>query len=522
MPVEVRVPRGRVLAVVARLQRDPNIAYAEPDWAMHATALPDDPSFGLQWGDQNTGQGVPFQEAKESLGATEKGTPGADDRALKAWEYLQATSREVGSRAIVIGETDTGVEYEHPDLKENIWTNPGTVGGCSAGTHGYNVLAKNCNPMDEDTYFGGHGTHVAGILGAVGNNGVGVAGMNWKTSILPVKWMQTAGTGETSSLISALQWLVAAKQEGVNVRVVNDSATFYGTPYSEPLKFELEELGANNILFVTAAGNTGENDDQSGHQRYPCSYDLANEICVTASNNKDELPSWANYGSASVNLAAPGVSIYSTLLKEPYGYLSGGSMAAPQVAGAAALILSAKPTMSALELRADILNNVRKVPAFEGKVATGGVLDVCKALEGCEEAAPKNTALPTISGEALESKTLSAGAGSWASNPTSFSYRWLRCNTTGGSCVEIGGQALAAYELTSADVGHTIRVEVTAKNGAGEGKATSEQTATVAEAAPKNTALPTISGEALESKTLSAGAGSWASNPTSFSYRWLR
>jgi len=359
---------------------------------MRDSATPSDPSFSLQWGDSNTGQSIPTQESEEILGAPAPGTPGADDSALKAWQV------STGSRSIVIGETDTGVEYTHPDLAANIWSNPGGIGGCTTETHGYNVLSKNCNPTDTDTAYGGHGTHVAGIMGAVGNNGLGVTGMNWQTTILPVKWLETASSGETGKLIEALQWLVAAKQAGVNVRVINDSPTFTGGP-SPALKQEIEVLGENNILFVTAAGNSGNNNDEAAVRRYPCGYDLPNEICVTASDDNDQLPSWANYGLHTVDLAAPGVSIYSTLRgPEEYGYLSGGSMAAPQVAGAAALILSVDPNLSATELKADILNNVDRLPSLAGKVTTGGRLDVCKALPGCERVAPGPPEAPRGSG----------------------------------------------------------------------------------------------------------------------------
>ena len=368
-----------------RLRRDPGVAYAEPNYLERGSATPNDPSFPLQWGDQNTGQSIPKQNGNEELEAPENGVAGADDRALAAWGV------STGSRSIVIGEVDTGVDYEHPDLAANIWSNPEGILKCAVGTHGYNVLTKTCNPMDEDTSYGGHGTHVAGILGAAGNNGAGVAGMNWQTTILPVRWMNNASSGETSNLVEALQWLVKAKQEGVNVRVVNDSDVFPGTAKSVALGNAIETLGANNILFVTAAGNTGENNDLETTQRYPCKYDAPTELCVTASNNKDELPSWANYGPKTVNLAAPGVSIYSTLRKNKYGYLSGGSMASPQVAGAAALILSVKPSFSTTELRSDILENVDKLPALEGKVISGGRLDVCKAMPGCSVKGPPST-----------------------------------------------------------------------------------------------------------------------------------
>ncbi|HEV7530002.1 MAG TPA: S8 family serine peptidase [Solirubrobacteraceae bacterium] len=344
---------------------------------------PNDPSFSLQWGDRNVGQAIPFQESEEKLGGPLSGTPGADDRAYEAWEVT------TGSRSIVIGEADTGVDYKHADLAANIWANPGGVGGCQKGTHGFNVLEplRGCEPLDEEplgkTSYDGHGTHVAGIMGALGNNATGVAGLNWQTSILPVKWLSSAnGSNSTEKLIEALKALVAAKQAGVNIRIVNDSPTFSGTPFSQALSNEIDVLGENNILFVTAAGNTGDNNDEESKRRYPCGYDRPNEICVTATDNKDQLPSWANFGKATVDLAAPGVSIYSTLREGNYNYLSGGSMAAAQVSGAAALILSARPTMNTAELKADILNNVDPLASLASKVRTGGRLNVAKAMPG--------------------------------------------------------------------------------------------------------------------------------------------
>jgi subtilisin family serine protease len=187
----LRVPKGHVLDVVRLLRSYPGVRYAEPDYLAQEAATPNDPSFPMQWGYQNTGQTV--------NGVT--GTPGDDEHAVPAWSVA------TGSHSIVIGEVDTGVDYTHPDLAANIWTNPGGIGGCAAGTHGYNALASSCDPMDDDTVYGGHGTHVAGILGAVGNNGVGVTGINWTTTILPVKWVNSSGTGATSDLITALDWL---------------------------------------------------------------------------------------------------------------------------------------------------------------------------------------------------------------------------------------------------------------------------------------------------------------------------
>jgi serine protease len=202
---------------VRRLSRLRGVRFAEPDYLLRENSVPNDPKFTLQWGFRNTGQTVNGRA----------GSAGADERAVAAW----TTQR--GSRSVVVGEVDSGVDYKHPDLAANVWTNPGGIGGCPAGTRGRNVVAGNCEPMDDETTYGGHGTHVAGILGAMGNNGVGVTGVNWTTTILPVKWLDSSGSGSTSQLISALDWLLKAKLAGVNVRVVNDSATFVGTAYSQ-------------------------------------------------------------------------------------------------------------------------------------------------------------------------------------------------------------------------------------------------------------------------------------------------
>jgi hypothetical protein len=353
------------------------LALFAPVGAVPASAarIPNDPSFSLQWGDENTGQAIPEQPP---------GVPGADDSATAAW------SVSTGSRSIVIAETDTGVNYELPDLAGNIWTNTAGVLGCLPTTHGFDVLnasgPAHCLPNDTDKTYGGHGTHVAGIIGALGGNGIGVAGVNWETTILPVRWLEDANepTPPQEVLAKALELIVKLKERNVNVRVVNDSPTFRGNGKEEAkLHDEIEELGQHGILFVTAAGNGGTNDDTEPF--YPCDYHLPNEICVTASNDRDELASFANWGPSHVDLAAPGAGIYSTLRNGEFGYLSGGSMAAAQVSGAAGLILSANPSLTPEQLKADILSHVDRMPAFEGKVASGGRLDVCKAMPGCTE-----------------------------------------------------------------------------------------------------------------------------------------
>jgi subtilisin family serine protease len=402
-PMLLYVAPTSTLQAVSQLRQYRDVAYAEPDYLIEADAVPNDPFFLQQWGDENFGQAVPSQEMPmENLGSPVNGTPGADDGALEAW------GGTTGSRSIVVGEVDTGVEYTHPDLGANIWSNPGGLGTCGKGTRGFNLQHEQelppgnlCDPMDKDATYNGHGTHVAGIIGAVGGNNQGVAGMNWQTTILPVKWLQSAEPGsETSKLVEALKVLVELRRAGVNLRVVNDSSTYQSSENSQALVEQIRQLGELNVLFVTAAGNAGQNIDSPNHW-YPCSDRLPNAICVTSTDNHDELPAWANWGPGTVDLAAPGASIYSTQRGGGYRYLSGGSMAAAQVSGAAALILSAQPSLTATELRARILGGVDVLPSLAGRVITGGRLDVCQALPGCvDEAAPAPTGAPPPPGPA--------------------------------------------------------------------------------------------------------------------------
>jgi hypothetical protein len=382
------VDEGREMWAARVLRRDHRLVrFAELDYLMRATGLtriPNDPSFALQWSALNHGQNVDGV----------RGIRGADDKAAVAWTVT------TGRRSIVIGEVDTGVDYLHPDLAANTWTNPGGIGGCPAGTHGYNVIAGICDPADDDTTYNGHGTHVAGIMGAVGNNHLGVAGMNWSTTILPVKWLDADASGDTDQLISALDWLLRAKQAGVDVRVINDSATFVGTAYSQALSDEIDLLGANNVLFVTAAGNTSQDNDNPSFRRYPCGYDRPTELCVTATDQHDQLPSWANWGTHTVDLGAPGDHILSTLRNGNYGYIDGGSMAAAQVSGAAALILSKAP-LSATGLRSDILEHVDRLPSLRGRVRTSGRLDLCRAISACA----RGCKVPRLAGRTLRQAT---------------------------------------------------------------------------------------------------------------------
>ena len=253
----------------------PAIAYAEPDYLRMSTVVPNDPDFWRQWGLSNKGQVY-----KEN---TEPGTTGADIHAPEAWNASTQTD-------VVIAVLDSGVDYLHPDLAANIWTDP------VSGAHGYDAITGTLDPMD----LASHGTHCAGIIGAVGNNEIGGSGVNWNATILPVRFLNSFGTGSVSDEIESILW---AARNGAIIF----SCSYGGSDFSQA---EYEVISGTNGLFICAAGNSGVDNDITPH--YPSSYDLENIISVAATNAHDELASFSNYGKTSVDIGAPGEDIYST------------------------------------------------------------------------------------------------------------------------------------------------------------------------------------------------------------------
>ncbi len=490
----LRVPVGYEERIVQWLRSFSLIRYAELDYRHRVNgAVPNDANFGNQWAMLNTGQVL------NGYG----GVPGDDNKAVQAWSIT------TGSPSVVVAVLDTGTQYSHPDLFVNMWNNPGGIGGCAAGTHGYNVLASTCDPMDDETYFGGHGTHVSGLLGAVGNNGAGVTGVAWTSSIMAVKWVSADANGFTSDLITATDWVIAAKQAGINVRVINDSATWPGTGFSQALSDEIDLLAQNDILFVTAAGNSTQDNDSV--PRYPCSYARPNMICVTALDMDNSLWVASNWGRTTVQLAAPGANVYSTMRQSNYGYLSGGSMASPQVAGTAALILSLG-YQSVNNLRSMILNNVDVDSQLSSKVSTSGRLNVCKAVPGCSSAitAPPGIWItPSVTGIPQYGSLVGASTGIWTGSPTNYAYQWYRCG--GAGCSPIAGAVSQTYAvLSSADAGATLTVAVRASNSAGTGTGLSAASAAVAAAQP-----PFTIGSTIPDGSSLGGSVRWEASPLS-------
>ncbi|MCY7345768.1 MAG: S8 family serine peptidase [Pyrinomonadaceae bacterium] len=320
---------------------------------------PNDPKFNEQWALNNSGQNG--------------GKANADVAALKAWLKTQ------GSTDVVVAVLDSGVDYKHTDLAANMWLRPDSVPqykdeelGTFNDLHGYNAADNSSDPMDEN----GHGTHCSGIIGAEGDNDEGIAGINWKVKIMPLKFMGRGGFGTTKDAIEAINYAIDRKRNGVNVRVIN--ASWGSTLYSKALEDAIRAAGEEGILFVAAAGNNGSSNDRSPH--YPSNYDLPNVISVAALDRSDCLASFSNFGVKTVHIAAPGRDILSTWLGDDYREASGTSMATPYIAGVAALILANEPKLSVEKLREKVLKSVDKIASLDGKVESGGRINAGKAL----------------------------------------------------------------------------------------------------------------------------------------------
>lgn len=321
--------------------------------------LPNDPQFEDQWALNNVGK--------------DGGKSRADIDALKAWRKTQ------GTQDVVVAVLDSGVDYTHRDLVANMWVRPDNIPQYSddeLGTfndlQGYDANINAADPMDEN----GHGTHCSGIIGAEGNNNEGIAGINWNVQIMPLKFLGRGGFGTTKDAIEAINYAIDRKQKGVNVRVIN--ASWGSTSKSKALEDAIRAAGEQGILFVAAAGNATTDNDKKPH--YPSNYDLPNVISVASLDRTDSLSSFSNYGAKTVHIAAPGRDIRSTWLNDEYRDASGTSMAAPQVSGVAALILSSEPDLSMEKLRERLLTSVDKIDSLNGKVANGGRLNAAKAL----------------------------------------------------------------------------------------------------------------------------------------------
>jgi len=339
------------------------VAYVEPDYVITGAAVPNDPSFGQLWGLSNTGQSGGLRDA--------------DIDAPEAWDVT------TGSRSVVVAVIDTGIDYRHRDLSANAWRNPGEVAGDGIDNdrngfvddvYGWDFANNDADPMDEQ----GHGTHVSGTIGAMGNNGAGVVGVSWNVSIMGLKFLGANGSGSTSGAVAAINYATRMRRDfGVNVVATNNS--WGGGGFSSSLRDAIAAGGRAGILFVAAAGNESQNIDTT--PAYPAAYTSDAVISVAATDRSNNLASFSNYGVTGVDVAAPGASIYSTVPGNSYATYSGTSMATPHVTGTVALMAAANPQATAAQIRSAILSTAVPVASLAGKVATGGLLNAAAAVQ---------------------------------------------------------------------------------------------------------------------------------------------
>jgi subtilisin family serine protease len=374
--MQLKLPAGlSTEAAIQQMKQDPNVAYAEPNFiytlpegekaeSKQASSAPAQASGPAQvipndlteelWGMHNTGQ--------------KGGKVDADIDAPEAWAI------HVGRKdAPIIAVIDTGVDYNHADLKDNMWINTGEIAGDGIDNdgngviddvHGYNAFADNGNPMDGH----GHGSHCAGTIAGVGGNGEGVVGVNHHANIMAVKIFSDEGSTDSAAILRAIEYTTK-----MGAKITSNS--WGGGGASEAQK---EAFAASSALHIMAAGNNALNNDFIPN--YPSNYDIPNNIAVAASDRNDKKAGFSCYGAKTVDIAAPGVDIYSVKPGGGYQMMSGTSMATPAVAGVAGLVASAFPEATAEEIKAKVLNGADKLDNWKTKVVDGNRLNAYGAL----------------------------------------------------------------------------------------------------------------------------------------------
>src|SRR5687768_17084862 len=357
----VRLPEHiKVADAILMYKQHPDVELAQPNFIYRINLTPNDERFGQLYGMLRIS-------------------------APQAWDVT------TGDPSVVVAVVDTGMERDHPDLAANVYQNPGEIAGdgLDDDLNGFvdDISGWDFLNGDNDPAAGhSHGTHCSGTIGGVGNNGIGVAGVNWNVKVMPLKTHDDVVGGSTSvTVISTFQYVAMMRNRGVNVRATSNS---YGGPpeagtYDQAMKDAIDATGRSGVLNVFAAGNqltVSQERDNDLLPTYPGSYNSPSILAVAASDQNDNMASFSHYGATTVDVAAPGVSIFSTVLNNGYGSKSGTSMATPHTAGAAALLASAHPSLSAASLKATLMSSVDVLPQWTGLTQTGGRINIAAAI----------------------------------------------------------------------------------------------------------------------------------------------
>lgn len=462
---------------LAALNANPAVAYAEPNYIYTAFVVPNDPDLGRQYHLNQTSD--------------------IDIDAPEAWDLQTGNN-------VVVAVIDSGVDYNHPDLRNNIWSNAAETpnngvdddnNGFVDDIRGWDFANNDNNPMDDNR----HGTHVSGIIAAQGNNGTGGSGVAWRARIMPLKFLAADGSGSTANAIRAVQYATR-----MGAKVSNNS--WGGPANSQALRDAITAANAAGMVFVAAAGNAASNNDTTAS--FPANYPIANIISVAATTSNDALASFSNFGARTVHVAAPGANIYSTVPNNSYALLSGTSMASPVVTGIVALLLSTNSSLSVDQMTKAITSTTDPVAALRGRVVTGGRVNALRALQavGGSTTPPVTTPVPVSVTPATGSATVGNTIQFQATGGTP-PYTWSVTNTAVGTVNATSGL------FTAALAGST---SVVARDSVGvQGQATATVTAAPAalELSPRTSQVAT-----RQSLQLTASGGTppyrWSSNNT--------
>ncbi|MBT3982162.1 MAG: S8 family serine peptidase [Bacteriovoracaceae bacterium] len=359
--VNLKIPKNRESKTLELIRKDPSILLVEPNY-IYRSFTAADPAYRNMWGLKNTGR---------NTGSWFGGTKGMDINAEKAWTLSK------GSDNVVIAIIDTGLDYKHPDLARNVWVNSaeasGTAGvdddgnGLIDDIHGYDFINDDGDPDDDQ----GHGTHCAGVIGAIHDNGIGGKGVMDRVKIMPLKFLSSAGFGTLEAAIKAVDY---ATKMGATLT----SNSWGGGEKSDLLFESIKRAQAADILFIAASGNAKNDNDKWG--TFPASYKLDNIITVAAYDGYGKRAGFSNYGKTSVHVSAPGVKILSTFKGGRYKKLSGTSMATPHVSGAIGLLLSLYPHLTAAQVKKRVIATSKEVVKLKDVSESGGRMDAYRLL----------------------------------------------------------------------------------------------------------------------------------------------